>query len=593
MEGLVSNSAPEQSHSAMSRIGIPALAPRRDFASSFAVNAGLFSLLLIFAHPAFDTRDDILMMRIASGAYGAPSEYVKASTVFVGLPLRELYTAAPETPWYPFYLYAVHFLSMSAVLYVLLRTGTAGRALLLYLLLFFSFELWLLLRLQYTSTAFVAGTAGLLCILSGRFRDRVNWVQMVCGVLLLVVCAAVRPKLFLIVVALSTGPVVWYFVVNKDWRPLAALAAAGLLGLSVYYSDRIYYTRTPEWNDYYERVSPTSVWDRPRSGDDHAQILREVGWSENDFEMYSRLWVVDERIYSSERLQQYANLTSGERRSFAEARDRLDSIWKHQKNFFYLVLLSLVLSAVTFRGSPLLNLGVIGIGVLAAVFVFAYMLLYVKLQPRVLWPTLLFVQALAFYSAARLPLHDPPEINRKLMARYAAQALAAVVVLAFYVPILWDQMEDLRQRDANNRHNRGRLQRLDEYLTETFPKEAGKTPVFIARDFPFEWQSPFSAPEIVSRPNFIHFGWYQGSPATVGQLSEAGVDDPYRALYERDDVYVMLPEEHQPFLTKFMREHYGVGIEFDAASTIENQTIWKVQKTEPEPSSQEQPDPSE
>jgi hypothetical protein len=95
--------------------------------------------------------------------------------VFIGKTLKLLYGITPAVNWYTLFLYFFHFTAMIILQYVFLSLSAHKISLILFSFLFILFELPLLTKLQFTSTAFVLGMSGLLLLLAGI--ERRGWIS--------------------------------------------------------------------------------------------------------------------------------------------------------------------------------------------------------------------------------------------------------------------------------------------------------------------------------------------------------------------------------------------------------------------------------
>ena len=122
------------------------------------------------------------MQAIVDGTFlGKPSPHLIYGNVVVGLVLQALYQAVSWIPWYGCYLYAAHFASVVAFIYVVLagrRHRSAPRILvLLAVLALFQLPMWL--TLQFTSTALLLGASGVMLYMSLVDRERTPWTGIV------------------------------------------------------------------------------------------------------------------------------------------------------------------------------------------------------------------------------------------------------------------------------------------------------------------------------------------------------------------------------------------------------------------------------
>src|ERR1035437_8469170 len=186
----------------------PTLAVRREglkvLGLAVLLNAFLFSLFFAFATPCYETNDDLGMQMIASGFYtGQPSEYLVFTNILIGWPLRTLYGLWPGWNWYFAYLVAVHYAALTAIAFVVLSRRRGWLFALFYGGFFLLAETRILLELQFTTTAFLAGTAAVLLLVHGLQPGRTRrWSLVIAGfaftALMVMIREAVAPMLVLI-----------------------------------------------------------------------------------------------------------------------------------------------------------------------------------------------------------------------------------------------------------------------------------------------------------------------------------------------------------------------------------------------------------
>jgi hypothetical protein len=158
------------------------------------LNVFLFSLFFTFAMPRYETNDDLGMQMIASGFYtGQPSEYLVFTNILIGWPLRILYSLWPGCNWYFVYLVAVHYAALTALAFLVLSRRYCWRFVLLHIGFFLLVETRVLLELQFTTTAFLAGAAGVVLLVDGLQPSRVpRWSLIIAGFAFTTLMAMIR-----------------------------------------------------------------------------------------------------------------------------------------------------------------------------------------------------------------------------------------------------------------------------------------------------------------------------------------------------------------------------------------------------------------
>lgn len=114
---------------------------------------------VLFLHPFYGSNDEFSLAAIASGAYGAPTQYFIYIHSGFGWLLKAFYLLIPGVNWYTLVMYGMIFLSLSAVGCVWIRrTERTGAVLAVMLVLACTWPLYV--EFQYTKTAAVVTAAG-------------------------------------------------------------------------------------------------------------------------------------------------------------------------------------------------------------------------------------------------------------------------------------------------------------------------------------------------------------------------------------------------------------------------------------------------
>src|ERR1044071_6086509 len=201
---------------------------------------------------AYETNDDLNMQFIASGFYtGHPSAHLVFTNVLIGWPLKLCYQLWNGCNWYLFYVVTVHYASLTAIAFVLLSRRNHWAFILLYFGFFLLAEPRNLLNLQFTTTAFLAGTAGILLLVDAmRPGCRIHGMKAIAGFLFVALTGLIREQVtpFLALVAFP-------FLLERfglvGWRRLFLIACGCAIPfLSCRELHRWYYQRDPAWQEF-------------------------------------------------------------------------------------------------------------------------------------------------------------------------------------------------------------------------------------------------------------------------------------------------------------------------------------------------------
>jgi hypothetical protein len=543
----------------------------------------LFALTFSIFQPGFDTNDDAVMNMVVAGkGYGLfPDEHMVFSNVLLGLVLKSLYTTWPSIPWYGAYLVSVHFLAQTVMLFCIIRPGYTRLRLRLYLAYFAVAGLYVLNNLQFTSAAFLTGQSGVILLLwlMRRFDiDKISVRQFVpaCALAfaLLVFSSLVRREVFYPVVGLAIPTCGLMALFGR--RPIAAsICAAGILALAFAVAagcwryNQAYYDADAGWRNFYEynkvRVKfNDEAW--VRYSPEMAYLFREVGWSENDFEMLNSWFFDDENRYSLQALQHVLT-----QYSWRESRVSADMFASSIAAVFFdreSLALFLVLPILVFcMERRTVNFAVVG-GMLAmAGALIAYLILFSKTPPsRVYVPTLAFPLAVAaclshgstylpperFRTWLRMVFSQPAGWRRALrfpLTKY----VSVLVLLAMCTGVASGSYQQYRR-------SRERIKSSNQLYDLLSSIDASDDKLFIcwAATFPYEALRPFDTLKSMEDLHLLVLGWPQKTPLHYRMKQRFGIRDLAEAIYRRNDLYLVAHPYYLGLYEQYIREHFGV-----------------------------------
>lgn len=573
---------------------------RAPLLTALVIVLALMAITVAALRTSYDTNDDVFMTMIVSGRgfCPAPDEHLIFSNVLVGRVLKHLYVAWPGVPWYGGYLLLVHYLAQVALLYAALSAGrerlspgedqsvespaadarrkTFRRRLVTYLVYFVIVEVVLLNTFQFTTTAFLAGQAGVFLVwLAVWTNDRQPWARLVAtltaAVALIVLAGLIRLE-SLYMVLLAAAPLGLLLLWRSLLRALAPGAIAAMVAATLVLAATRYnqatYESDPAWNRFYaynQLRCKFNDYQWTTYTPETAHVFEAVGWSKIDHDMMAR-WFFDDPVMYSE-----ANLSSvlaahpwkTARWSPGYLLEAFRRPLQDRSVWAVLLVLPFILSRSD-RGRPerrvFLSCAILVLGMLLAVS------LNNKAPPmRLYFPLLAFpLSAALLLPATAVPSSDSAGRFVGLRdawhnwSRHPALTQAIVVML-----IVGIAMGVYRQGRRSTRVARGRVG-LQEFLADA-RAERHKLYVCWEAALPFELVSPLDNLEAWSDISILNLTWTQRTAWQDTVKRRFGISCLARAICERNDIVLVATPAHRELFETFANEHFQARLEYLAS----------------------------
>jgi hypothetical protein len=518
-----------------------------------AATAAAVAVALAAFTPRYETNDDVTMNLVAAGLLvtDRPDEHLLYSNVLIGLPLRALYGAWPAVPWYGLYHYATLCAAAAAACYALLRVNPTGRQAAVALFFLAVVVLPCLVGLQFTKTAFLACLAGLLLLLA-PLRGAAPWPKSAdaAGVALIVLGSLIRFQSFALALVVA-APVAAAGALPAPRRALRRAALPGLaavLALALNAYNARYYARSPGWEDFYaynalraeftdyQRYYPYSPEMNP--------ALAAAGWDPVDLGMMQFYFFADPQRYSLDKLQRFTAVAP-HRPAFVPR--RITGVLNYEVRRYPDLLTLLVAAACP----PLLAGGGWRRFVMPAVLAATALVLVVALAAFYWFPA--HVGYCLFSGVVAAGALGPPPQNGRGSRAGKGRLLRAVVLFAVGVAV-WS-VKDTEERHAT----RSREHDIMRTVIRLFRPGRDKIYVLWADMLKLEKVVyPFEDAPGLRDFRFVWLSSLFPTPFTERRLRDCGIDDVFRAICERPDVFFVGREDSARMYRYYMRHHYGI-----------------------------------
>lgn len=542
--------------------------------------AGVSNLLLFLIvgniwTMGFQTNDDVGMMLQVSGKLivTAPTPNILFSNILLGKLLSWLYSNHSTVPWYGLYLTSSLWLSCTAVCWVLLRRLPFWLGMASYLTLFVFGCAFLLVSIQFTMVAGFAAIAGLAVFFSDtsetaekpekrtldlqNVRASLSFPTAALSGGLLFLSFLIREQMFQLICALALPAGLFWVWKSRGHLPLLAGRAAiiGLVGVCCLFAKNLN-TSTYEGEGDYERFNALrgALLDNrvleeipPENRD---TLLKNVGWSRNDYFMLMSWFFMDEQVYSIEKMQALVDGASA-----SKSQPSFDEIWNFQVNLFTsgefacMAALSLFLALLFFRDWRPAGVWV------ATLFTLAGLLYLVQMQTkeppvRVWYPALLVLAFVPIW----VGLSQPTQRSKTRMAATAI-AFAGLLWAGHYTAtMIGNQSAKHEKSSVYLRSIITRLAPTDEQLYFVW-----------GGSFAYEGILPLENTSFLDHFHLFGLGTSQRSAASKAILEKFGIQDAYRSVCENPNIRLFAHKNNDKVFRRYMLEHYQKDVRFEEA----------------------------
>ena len=546
------------------------LRPARLILRSLVASTALVVLLSVVFVPSFMTNDDPVMLLVASGQVidSAPDEHLLYINVVVGLSLRWLYERAPSMPWYSIYLYLHLCLAAALTLASCLRWRPSRAVryviwiLVLSILTRFTMALHFSVVATWLSWASVAWASSMA---RSETTERGRRLVAILGAGGIGLAGLIRPEAAALGALMAAPLLLWVFLSAGSGRAklvVAAVAAGAVIVLGFTAANRVYYSASPGWEQFYDINAAKAHFidnDLIENSPATTQALRSVGWGVADLQVLRNWFFVDDEIFSLDKMN--AVIESASTRSVAAGLvsgiDRLGSVRRDVLAEVALAfLVVLILAAPTSVWAWMA--GVMAWYILLALSVAT---LLRPMPPHVYLPCLVAVvcSGLLLASASRLNT-----LSRRTLAVGALLLVGPGLVGVRSVV------------GGSYRHAAQVAAFHDEW--RDFSERPAKLVAAWAQGFPYELVvSPLRERTVdMGTTALVSIGTLARTPFTRSRLREAGVDDLAVALIDDPGVVLIAPEDLLQSLVTFLRDRYQREVVAQPEFSGETFTAWRL-----------------
>jgi hypothetical protein len=479
------------------------------------------------------------MLFISSGALtGHPDEHLQCIHIFIGQLLNSLYSNWPQIPWYGILLITVHLLSVLLILTSAFykRDISLPVMLLFVLILLLGYEALFLVKLQFTSTAFIAGFAAVFCLL-GRFGPR---NKLTLFIFYITVAFLLRREVFLPVLCFAFLAFLEQYVrkqLSLRQTVLTVVAVSLLFASAWWVNDR---DEAYIKSGYYAFHKSTDIiCNTPL--DTSGNIISKYGWSQNDLRLLGFWYWVDGQVFSSERIIAFAE----EARSYRSIRETVQfgAEVLYEEKFAFLVIIFAVFF-ICFAVPEASARRFIWLNILFTTGIILYLIIMARVPKRVSTPILFYlaiVSLLVIMNSAAKPIF-----------KLALMAILSV----FCIYKFWCVFElSLLKKQAPPVFANS-ISHVNKHPEDLF--------IVVSKGFPTDLMPVLQRTnQLVVHHNLIFTGWLTRLPVFDRLLEINGLNDLCLDIVDKKNIVLVNGNiQLRKALATFYKEHYDVAASF-------------------------------
>lgn len=570
------------------------LAHRRPFWFAVLTVLPLFLASVLIIKPAYETNDDPVMSLIVSGRMitTEPDEHIIFMHVGIGFVLKWLYTALPSLAWYGLHLLAMHCMAHIGMLYAIVVEDPRPRFVALYLLYAAVVGTLFLGFLQFTTTAFLLGQAGILLGLmafsrAARGETRTARRLTAASIAALVYCSLIRWPVFFFVVTLALpAACVYAWQHRRRWRLVIAAGALVLATSATAYGLKIandaYYWADPRWSDFYEYNELRAkfndlLW--VYYDQETAPTFAASGWSGNDLGMIISWFYDDPEVFGTAKLEEILAAYPWRKDELVLPKVKAFVAALKADKFLWPLLSLLPLSCLVLRRRVAGQFIVALTFIFVAAVVFALVAYRKAPPPRVYYPLVAFSPLLAIFLGAQFKIVDRvpgvPGRFRAIVARLGRLTHPLVVGSAAGVALfgLFSHIDGQRERITVLKQRRAK------FYSELKPlvHDPSKLYVWWGAAMPVELLKPHDSLVWAANHRALHMGWPQQCPFHQDMKARFNITRMTRDLVGRPDVVLVSHPICLSLFAEYEREHFGTKVEFEGVGVV--MESWLTQAT--------------
>ena len=554
-----------------------------------AISIIIWTACVYFGYVSYDVNDDAGMNMVAAGAYGPISHNLVHMNVVHGYVLKVLYAIFPFINCYLWSFLVCDLIAVMAFSIVVTDRLRIYPAVVITAAINFILASDFYVHIQFTKSSALYASVGLVVLIWQMKKADREKSMLALSYFLIILGLSIRWESFLLALPVVLGALIvdelYELIIKKnriDFKKYALTIIPIAVCIVISIINSVSNSADPDWAEFRrteEVLSPMRDFNRYVYSDSPEEY-QAAGFTETDFEMIKGYWMWgDTENFNSERLDALAEI--GEK--YSKSYVRFDASYikltikevlsaltgKHIAMAFAVILLLALLTADLNVILQMLYMIVVSMAEIYYFFCLERVLWRAELC---IWLTILLMGGYLvsrYAGSERLSETVVKEMSKK---KYILSYVVMAVCIFVLILVKSLVMDNSRFTNGDNRHDEfAELTELDGVHFVCYNKAdygilQGADNIFaIDRSYAGYYR------------NMSDLGGFAFAPFDQYYGIQKGIDNPVRALFERDDVYYLGDAEPLQCLGQFISEKYGVSVTWEPV-TFGQTTAWKCVK---------------
>lgn len=518
----------------------------------------------------FETNDDNALSRIISGFSGENEPHMIFINYILGSFLKCFYLFNQSVPWYDLFQCFICFCSLTGINYFLFKIIKSKYNIFLVLSfnIFVAYELYV--KVQYTKTAGIASTAGLLILLLFTLFENRSILGVSVGILLSLIGFCYRANMFFVSLLICSSIGLYFFLNNIGidkkvfWKKvvsciLSLFVLFCTLGMAYFVDCRAY--SSYEWKVYFEKYNSfRTIYDYNHVDFDDEKI-KENGLEIDDVEikMLKRWTSGDTEIFSNDNLKKLSKSMEAPHNSLSDfivsmVRNLLLRCYSPFLFFSFSVLILLIRNKIKFK--HIIMLLYIGLSIL---IVYSYMYtigrIFINRVDCIIW------------FSATIPVI-------MMINNCVKQYLKIHIIILLTIFILFQTLHYSKYRILNT-DIQTKIENREVFDEISNDKEH----LYLSTTFGLSFSEAYTIFDDIplsGGENFTYLGgWTSYAPFETEKLSNYGIKNPYDDIIDNDLVYII--DEDIDNTIQYIRKHYNRNADAVVVKEVNKYKIYRIE----------------